>query len=132
MPTPLSAAHLRQWADQLDAEERAEKESALEAKVASLEEGQQSDAKDREIADLQAKLAALENADAAEQQEVQHAPPAEETEVVVEEEERPALTRPGRKSGAAYDWYIGEDGTVVQSETAIVYSGEDEPESVPL
>lgn len=128
----LDASRLRKWADELDAEERAEKEAALEDKVSKLEEGQQSDEKDRQIAELQAKLAALEAADTAEQQEQQHAPAPEAEEATIEEEEREPLTRPGRKSGAAYDWYIGEDGQVVQSDTAIVYSGEDEPESVAL
>lgn len=41
--------------------------------------------------------------------------------------------RPGRKSGAAYDWYVDEEtGDVVRSPVAIVYSGEDEPDEVEM
>lgn len=41
-------------------------------------------------------------------------------------------TRPGRKSGAAYDWYVDDDGKVVRSPTAVIYSGEDEPDEVEM
>lgn len=42
-------------------------------------------------------------------------------------------TRPGRKSGAAYDWYIDEaSGEIVRSPVAIVYSGPDEPDEVEM
>lgn len=40
--------------------------------------------------------------------------------------------RPGRKSGAAYDWYVDDDGKVVRSPTAVIYSGEDEPDEVEM
>lgn len=43
-----------------------------------------------------------------------------------------AKTRPGRKSGMAYDWTVDDDGNVVESATAIVYTGEDEPDEVEL
>jgi len=129
---PLSeSARLRRWADELDAEERAEKEAALEDKVAALENGRQTDEKDREIEELKAKLAALEAADDDPPPPVGDPPPAA-IEVDNDDDPPPALTRPGRKSGAAYDWYVGEDGQVIQSDTAIVYSGPDEPESVAL
>lgn len=41
-------------------------------------------------------------------------------------------TRPGRKSGMAYDWYVDNDGKVVRSPTATIYSGEDEPDEVEM
>lgn len=41
-------------------------------------------------------------------------------------------TRPGRKSGAAYDWFVDDDGKVVRSPTAVIYSGEDEPDEVEM
>lgn len=129
---PLSeSARLRRWADELDAEERAEKEAALEDKVAKLEQGRETDEKDQEIEELKAKLAALEAADRPPEGD---APPAATTddEPTIEEEEVKPKTRPGRKSGAAYDWYVGEDGQIIDSETAIIYSGPDEPESVAL
>lgn len=40
--------------------------------------------------------------------------------------------RPGRKSGMAYDWFVDDDGNVVKSSTAIIYSGEDEPDEVEM
>lgn len=40
--------------------------------------------------------------------------------------------RPGRKSGAAYDWYTDDDGNVVRSPVAVIYSGEDEPDEVEM
>lgn len=42
-------------------------------------------------------------------------------------------TRPGRKSGGAYDWYVDEEtGEVVRSPVAVVYSGADEPDEVEM
>ncbi len=133
MPTPLSAAHLRRWADDLDAEDRAEKEAALEQRVDRIEEGNAlTEAERTELVELRHKLAALEEADDREADDEKPTDEIVETTDEPDEDEKPALTRPGRKSGAAYDWYVGEDGQIIQSETAIVYSGEDEPESVPL
>jgi hypothetical protein len=41
-------------------------------------------------------------------------------------------TRPGRKSGMAYDWFVDDDGKVVRLPTATIYSGEDEPDEVEM
>lgn len=41
-------------------------------------------------------------------------------------------TRPGRKSGMAYDWDVDDDGKVYRSPTAMIYSGEDEPDEVEM
>lgn len=41
-------------------------------------------------------------------------------------------TRPGRKSQHAYQWYIDDDGRVVRSPTAVIYTGDDEPDEVEL
>lgn len=41
-------------------------------------------------------------------------------------------TRPGRKSGRAYGWWIDDDGEVVRLDIARVYSGPDEPDEVDL
>lgn len=41
-------------------------------------------------------------------------------------------TRPGRKSGRAYGWWIDEEGEVIKLDIARVYSGEDEPDEVDL
>lgn len=41
-------------------------------------------------------------------------------------------SRPGRKNGRAYGWYVDEKGKVKVSDVATVYSGEDEPDEVEL
>lgn len=41
-------------------------------------------------------------------------------------------TRPGRRSGQAYDWFVDDDGNVVRSNVAVIYSGEDEPDEVEM
>lgn len=41
-------------------------------------------------------------------------------------------TRPGRRSGQAYDWFVDDDGQVVRSNVAVIYSGEDEPDEVEM
>lgn len=41
-------------------------------------------------------------------------------------------TRPGRRSGNAYDWDVDEDGSVRKLSTAKVYQGADEPDEVEL
>lgn len=41
-------------------------------------------------------------------------------------------SRPGRKNGRAYGWYVDEKGRVRTSDVATVYSGEDEPDEVEL
>lgn len=41
-------------------------------------------------------------------------------------------TRPGRRRGNAYAWDVGDDGEIVQLDTAKVYQGEDEPDRVEL
>lgn len=40
-------------------------------------------------------------------------------------------TRPGRKSGRAYDWTV-ENGKVVHLDVARIYSGDDEPNEVEI
>lgn len=46
--------------------------------------------------------------------------------------EKKRKTRPGRKNGRAYAWYVDEKGKVQVSDVARVYSGEDEPDEVDL
>jgi hypothetical protein len=47
-------------------------------------------------------------------------------------EEKKKKTRPGRKNGRAYGWYIDERGKVKVTSVAQVYSGEDEPDEVEM
>jgi hypothetical protein len=41
-------------------------------------------------------------------------------------------TRPGRKAGQAYGWWVGADGQVEKLDIARVYTGEDEADEVDL
>lgn len=41
-------------------------------------------------------------------------------------------TRPGRKSGNAYDWWVDDDGNVTRLDVARIYSGDDEPDEVEI
>jgi len=52
--------------------------------------------------------------------------------VETEGEEKKKKTRPGRKNGKAYGWYVDENGRVKVTDVAQVYSGEDEPDEVEL
>ena len=57
----------------------------------------------------------------------------EEEESEEEEETKSKRkTRPGRKSGRAYGWWIDEKGKVIPLDIARIYSGEDEPDEVEL
>lgn len=44
----------------------------------------------------------------------------------------PGKTRPGRKQGMAYSWWVDEDGKVYQLDTARVWNEPDEEEQVAL
>lgn len=55
----------------------------------------------------------------------------EETEGEKKEEKK-RKSRPGRKNGRAYGWYVDEKGRVKVSDVASVYSGDDEPDEVEL
>jgi hypothetical protein len=57
----------------------------------------------------------------------------DEAETVIEKDEgKKKKSRPGRKNGRAYGWYVDEKGKVKVSDVATVYSGEDEPDEVEL
>jgi len=47
-------------------------------------------------------------------------------------DEKKRKTRPGRKHGRAYDWYVDDKGRVKVTDIASVYSGEDEPDEVEM
>lgn len=60
------------------------------------------------------------------------------SEGAAESDDEPATperrTRPGRKTGLAYDWEVDERGNVVdlRGQPARIYSGDDEPDEVEL
>lgn len=135
----LDAARLRKWADELDAEERGERETALEAKVDRLETqlastGLSEDDR-RLLTEAQERLAALEAADDPDDPDDSGGSPgvgAGETHPPAPNSSPKKKTRPGRKSGAAYDWTVDDDGHVQHSDVAVIYTGADEDDEVEL
>jgi hypothetical protein len=49
-----------------------------------------------------------------------------------EADEKPRRTRPGRKSGNAYQYWVDDDGRVHKTDIAHIYSGDDEDDEVEL
>lgn len=120
--------------------EREEHNEALEARFRELEERQIT------LADL---VHALESASDEELQQLEgsllaslvgspEAPPADEPPADEPSTDEPPAakpprrTRPGRKSGMAYDWWVDDEGRVTKLDIARVYTGEDEPDEVEL
>ena len=125
---PLKDA-LRRALDEDDAEEmrdKARKErDELAERLAALEAKTTPD--QDELDALQAELE-KQNAEVVRLQTEldKHAAPVVEPPVVEPK------TRPGRKSGSAYDWDVDDDGRVHKLDVARVYSGEDEADEVDL
>lgn len=109
------------------------------------EEGERSAALATEIAELKAKVEAapaakvddaLEDITEEERELIRAhragASPAPPRAVKPKEEPTPRRTRPGRKSGMAYEWYVDDDGKVVKTDIANIYNGPDEEQEVEL
>lgn len=115
---PLSSAHLRRLADELDAEEKAEKQELAQAETAE----ERAEIRDR-LEKLEARNAELET-----QLADREAPEPEPDEDEPEPDEDPAEKKPkmrrGRRRGQLYQDRPGEAG--------YVYQGEDEPDLVPV
>jgi hypothetical protein len=136
----LSAAHLRRLADELDAEEKTEAEAELRAKVDRLEEAQNrgglSDEQTtvlRRAEELLDELDRERDEDRGSSSSSDGSPTGSSSDDDAgEPEPKPAKTRPGRKSGAAYDWTVDDDGKVRKVDVATVWTGADEPDEVEL
>jgi ribosomal silencing factor RsfS len=72
--------------------------------------------------------AAAKELDKEAQKEEEHDPDADPKDEIPKKKK----TRPGRKSGRAYDWYVDDKGKVIVTDVATVYSGEDEPEEIEM
>lgn len=137
---PLSPAHLRKLADEIEAEEtaleaeRREAESkaekdALQAKIDELEK------KGEKVDELLEKLndqpgpggPGGEGKGGGSERSGSTPPPGPPDD----DDDRPR-TRDGRKSGAVYDWDVDAKGNRVPLEVPKVYSGEDEDDEVEL
>lgn len=128
-------ALLRRLADELEKEEAAE------------EAGKSTEQFEKRIAELEARIA---RAPADEREDAIEELTDEEWQIILEhrgqggeqkpkpkprkeKEEPPARrTRPGRKSGQAYDWTVDDAGNVSRVDIAHIYNGEDEPDEVEL
>lgn len=117
---PLSSAHLRRLADELDAEERAERQELAEAETAE----ERAEIRDR-IAKLEARNEELERQLAGRETPEPAEPEEPEPD---EDEDEPEAAKPrmrrGRKRGQVYQDRKGEPGYVFQ--------GDDEPDLVPV
>jgi hypothetical protein len=122
---------LRDLADAYEREEEGEKSAALAAEIADL--------KAKVEAAPVAKVAdALEEITEEEYELIrQHragTPPPAPAAVKTPKVEKPATkrTRPGRKAGSAYEWYVDDNGNVVKTDIPQVYQGADEEDEVTL
>ena len=124
---------MRRLADEIEKEEAGDKSKATEDRIAALEKQL---AKAQAAAPAQVNEALEEITD--EEYELirarragKQAPPAADPPPPPVEE-KPKRTRPGRKNGAAYSWTVDEKGKVQKTDIAHIYSGEDEPNEVPI
>lgn len=140
------AAMLRRFAGEI---EEADVSSRLEARLQALEEraGAQptelttrqliealKGASDEELEELQGTavgrfVEAEERRREAAAHEEEEPPPAEEEEPPPPSSRR---TRPGRKQGQAYGWWVDDDGNVQKLAVARIWNEPDEPDEVQL
>lgn len=122
---PLTAAHLRALADQLDQEE-----ADAKAKLEQAETAEEREAIRKEIADLRDELAKVKEEraelDRVEDESAGEGNDSESDSGDSDEvgERRKRKTRPGRKRGQLYQDAPGEAG--------YIYDGEDEPDEVEI
>lgn len=135
MARALTTAELRSWADKLDGDEREERIAKLEAEITELREQRSqaglSDEERAELTELREKVAALEAAGADDDDQDDDDQDDDQDDDDDGKRKRKRY-RPGRKSGAAYDWTVDENGDVVDLEVATVWTGGDEPDRVEL
>ncbi len=126
------AAIMRRLADEIEKEEAGDKSKATEDRIAELERQlKREDPTPRELTEAMAEVSD-------EEWELirQHrAGTTQREETTVEETTTGPVakkTRPGRKSGSAYGWYVDDDGKVHKADIPQVYNGADEPDTVDL
>ena len=126
------AGIMRRLADEIEKEESGDASKATEDRITALE-AQLKAAKKREPAAVED---ALEEISDEELELIKAhraslvAPPPVPPVVAVPD---PAVkTRPGRVKGNAYQWTVTEKGKVQKTDIAHIYSGESEPDEVPI
>lgn len=129
----LTPDRLRKWADELEAEDKAELEAAERKRIEELAARPALDEDD--VKWLREMRADFEN--------WRSSQPADKPDPAASGGDKPApapddkppperRTRPGRKTGQAYDWDVDEQGKVTKIGVATIYSGEDEPDEVEI
>ena len=126
----------------LDEDDAREAEEALEGRLAKLEEGRKltvsdfrdalSTLSDDERDEVVSLLVGEDRWKAAQASENLDETDDDEGGEPEPEPERKATTRPGRKSGQAYEYDVDDEGNVVPSDVALIYTGEDEEDEVEL
>ena len=119
---PLTAAHLRKLADEIDAEEAEAERERQEAETKA-----ERDRLDEKLRTLDEKAAKVDDLIAKLEGDPAGEPPAPKPPAGEEKE-----TRPGRKSGQAYDWDVDANGNVYDLDVATVWTGKDEPDEVEI
>lgn len=129
--------YLRGLADQIEADEKADRDAAAADKIAELEQlatanRAELSTEDRELLawarNLKVELDAEDDDD-----EKPAAKPKPKPAAADDDGEKPkANTRPGRKSGQAYDFTVDGDGQVVRDGLAHIYSGPNEDDEVEI
>lgn len=134
MAKPLHE-YLRDLAAQIEKDEQADRDAEAKKKLAELE-GAALSADDRELLDWARKFRAeLEKDDGGNPPAAPGRVPSDPEQKPKEDDPKPPAarkTRPGRKSGMAYQWTVDDTGKVEKLDLARVYSGPDEPDEVEI
>lgn len=123
---------LRDLADAYEREEKGESDAGLRAEIDELKEAiskkPQVEKQDAlaELDDEERQLLADHRAGKL------NPPPADEQPSEEILETTPKRTRPGRRSGQAYNYFIDDDGRKHPTDLPTIYSGPDEPDEVEL
>ena len=131
---PDLAGIMRRLADEIEKEEKGDASKATDERIAKLE-AQLATAKKKEPAAVDE---ALEEITDEELELIKAhraslvAKPKPEPEAEPEAKPTAGKTRPGRVKGNAYQWTVTEKGQVQKTDIAHIYSGESEPEEVPI
>ena len=143
MAKGLTSKELRELADKLDADERAEAEEASRSKLEELTGREY--LSNEEVTRLREFFQELDEPEDEGEGGEEEPKPEAKTEAPKRkrkaeaksddgdgEEESAGKTRPGRKNGAAYNWWVDDDGEVYKLDVARIYTGEDEDDEVAL
>lgn len=129
--------YFRAVAEQIEADEKAERDEQAQQELEQLRSRALSDddRKDLEwVRSFRAKLEKDESDESEGEEEEERTAAKKPAPKPKSEDDRPERrVRPGRKSGAAYQWWVDDEtGEVIKLDTARIYDGPDEPEEVEI